>query len=320
MSPTRAPTSACSISSTRRPRAELDDRVGLRLAVRAREIDDERVALARRAVVGGHELGDRAAERVELLLDELLGHLRLGARHLERRPVDDLGCRLHLDRGAERPGLALARGQLEVVLRRRHRAQPRRRRSAPEPAADVRLDRLGPDAVACRRSRASTWRGTLPLRNPGILTDPARSSAACSTACSSSCGETSTVRRTRLSPSSSTWAMSGFKQLPLDSPVTTDAGGGSRTLMLSRAPAPKAGVSAVPPHPRGERWVPGFRPGICTPRAYRPSRSPSPMRTATPNTTIRTAMVGRKDRPGKTGPCKGLTTARGFSQMYKSYG
>ena len=70
------------------------------------------------------------------------------------------------------------------------------------------------DSTASTQSRSrptfasSTWRGTLPLRNPGILTDPARSSAACSTACSSSCGETSTVRRTRLPPSSSTWAMS----------------------------------------------------------------------------------------------------------------
>ena len=50
----------------------------------------------------------------------------------------------------------------------------------------------------------STGIGTFPLRNPGILTDSERSFTACSTACSSSCGDTSTVRRTRFSPSSST--------------------------------------------------------------------------------------------------------------------
>jgi hypothetical protein len=45
-------------------------------------------------------------------------------------------------------------------------------------------------ASAHRRSlptfASSTWRGTLPLRKPGIRTEPARSDAACSTACSSS--------------------------------------------------------------------------------------------------------------------------------------
>src|SRR5215471_12103909 len=52
----------------------------------------------------------------------------------------------------------------------------------------------------------STASGTLPRRKPGILTLPARSDAACSTACFTSALGTSTVRRTLLSPSSSTWA------------------------------------------------------------------------------------------------------------------
>src|SRR5437764_13630347 len=57
-----------------------------------------------------------------------------------------------------------------------------------------------------RPSRArSTCGGTLPLRNPGTLTDPARSEVACSTACFTSARGTSTVRRTRSSASSSTW-------------------------------------------------------------------------------------------------------------------
>ena len=97
--------------------AELDDRVGLRLARGALQVDDERVALLGRTVVGGHELGDALPQRLELLVDELLRNLGLGARHLERRPVDDLGRGLHLDRGRERPRLLVGRRQLEVVLR-----------------------------------------------------------------------------------------------------------------------------------------------------------------------------------------------------------
>ncbi len=42
----------------------------------------------------------------------------------------------------------------------------------------------------------STWRGTRPLRKPGILTLRARSSAACSTAWWTSCDGTWTVSRT----------------------------------------------------------------------------------------------------------------------------
>src|SRR4029453_7150231 len=49
----------------------------------------------------------------------------------------------------------------------------------------------------------STGIGTLPLRKPGILRLPARSEAACSTACLTSALGTSTVRRTRSPPSSS---------------------------------------------------------------------------------------------------------------------
>ena len=104
------------------PRPELDDRVRLRLARRALQVDDERVALPGRTVVGRHELGDGLPQRLELLVDELLRDLGLGARHLEGRPVDDLGGGLHLDRGRERPRLLVGRRQLEVVLGRRDRA------------------------------------------------------------------------------------------------------------------------------------------------------------------------------------------------------
>src|SRR6185369_11755185 len=60
--------------------------------------------------------------------------------------------------------------------------------------------------ILSRPTRASsTCGGTLPLRKPGTLTASARSDVACSTACwRSACG-TSTVSRTLLSGSSSTW-------------------------------------------------------------------------------------------------------------------
>ena len=144
----RAPTSAVSISPSSRPEPSSIDRVGLALAVRAAEVDDERVALARLAVVGGHELGDRACERVDLVPDELLGDDRLGARHLEAsssRRSPGVGCTSTV--ALKRPRLALARTGARSRTRASRRAQPRPRGGAPEPAADVRLDRLGPEAL-----------------------------------------------------------------------------------------------------------------------------------------------------------------------------
>ncbi len=80
--------------------AELDHVVALALAV-ADEVDDDRVALARRPVLGGHEGRGRVAQQLELLIDHLLGDLGLCARHLQRRPVGHLGLRLDVDGGGE---------------------------------------------------------------------------------------------------------------------------------------------------------------------------------------------------------------------------
>ena len=89
---------------TRQPtRAELDDRVALCFAGRIDEIDHERVALAGRTAVRGSELGDRLLQRLELRVDRLGGHVGLDSRHLQLRPVTDLGERLHLDRRVEAP-------------------------------------------------------------------------------------------------------------------------------------------------------------------------------------------------------------------------
>ena len=62
------------------PGAELDDRVALRLALGVDEVDDERVARLRGASVRRSELGHRLAQRLDLGVDRLLRHLRLGAR------------------------------------------------------------------------------------------------------------------------------------------------------------------------------------------------------------------------------------------------
>ena len=128
--------------------AELDDVVAPRLALGADEVDDHRVVGGDRAALDRDELGDRRAQRVELVLHELLGHLDLGDADLELLPVGQLGLRLHRDRRGELPVLVVGGGQLEVVLRLRDRAHARARRGVPEPAADVALDRLGHQPLA----------------------------------------------------------------------------------------------------------------------------------------------------------------------------
>ena len=128
--------------------AELDDGVALTLAVRRDQVDHGRVALTGGPAVGRDELGDVAAQRLDGLVDRLLGHVDLDLRHLERRPVDERRLRLHLDGGVERPLLVVRGRQLVLVARLRDRPEARARRGAPEPAADVALDRLGVDALA----------------------------------------------------------------------------------------------------------------------------------------------------------------------------
>ena len=167
----------------------------------------------RLAIVGGNELGDARPQRVELARHELLGDDRLGARHLERRPVDELRERLHLDGRREHPGLLVAR---TGEPRTRTRAGVTGRSRARDAAAQNQPPMCDSTASAHSRSlptfAISTGIGTFPLRKPGILTEPARSSAACSTAWWSSCGETSTVRRTRFSASCSTCGTRPSKQ------------------------------------------------------------------------------------------------------------
>ncbi len=168
VSPTLAPTRAASISSTSRPEpssttvSDCASPAGL-----CRSTTSVSPSLAGRSSAGTSS-ATVWRKRLELLVDELLRHLGLGARNLERRPVDDLGRRLHLDRGRERPALLVGRRQLEVELRGRHRTQSRARRRRPEPAADVGVHGLGPDPVPADLGDEHRRRH-LPLAEPGDL-------------------------------------------------------------------------------------------------------------------------------------------------------
>src|SRR6476619_7054566 len=106
--------------------------------------------------------------------------------------------------------------------------------------------------IRSRPTRASrTCGGTLPLRKPGTLTASARSDVACSTACwRSACG-TSTVSRTLLSGSSSTWvAITRPIQAkgPRPADGETESGKGpaeSRALPMMLSPRRLAAVRVV---------------------------------------------------------------------------
>ena len=141
------PRRAASSSGVEPAAAKLDHGVVLRLALRVDEVDDQRVAGLGRPLAGRRELRHRLAERLDLGVHRLLRHLHLGPRYLEGRPVGDLGQRLHLDRRREAPLTVSGLGQLELVLRVRDRAHAVAVRRAPEPAADVTVDRLGVDAL-----------------------------------------------------------------------------------------------------------------------------------------------------------------------------
>ena len=126
--------------------AELDHVVALTLAV-VHEIDDDRVAFARRPVLGGDERGGGVAQQLELLIDHLLGDVGLCARHLQRRPVGHLGLGLDVDGGREAKRLVARLGQLVVVLGLRDRANVVADGGVAEPAADVAVHCLGVQAL-----------------------------------------------------------------------------------------------------------------------------------------------------------------------------
>jgi hypothetical protein len=129
-------------------RAELDDEVALPLAALVQRVDHQHVACAGGSALYRSELSDRLAQRLELLVDELLGHLRLREGHLKLRPVRGLGLRLHGDRGGELKLVVLRARQFVVVLGRGNGPDACAGRCVQEPAADVALDRLAEDPLA----------------------------------------------------------------------------------------------------------------------------------------------------------------------------
>ena len=121
--------------------ADLDDVVALGLTVLLDEIDDDGVAGLYRPV-GGCELGDGEAKRLDLLVDELRRNFGVGVRDLELLPVGDLDLRLDVDRRGEAEVLVRRVRQLVVVLGPGDRPDARSGEGVAVPAFDVALDRL----------------------------------------------------------------------------------------------------------------------------------------------------------------------------------
>ena len=143
----------------------------------ADEVDDERVALLRGPVVGGDELGDRLAQRLELRVARAPPAprpRRAAPRASSSRRSRGVGCtstvavKLH---GSSRV-LGSSNSYSGVGDRAEARAA---RRRAPEPAADVAVDGLGVDPVLAECARRAPGVGIFPLRKPGILTVSERS-------------------------------------------------------------------------------------------------------------------------------------------------
>ena len=111
------------------------------------QIEDDRVAGLCRPPLGGLQLCHRRAQDVQLVVDEILGNLRLGIRHLHLRPVGDLGLREHGHGRGEVPVGVLGVGQLVVQLGLLDRADALPGCRVPEPAGDVALDRLAEETL-----------------------------------------------------------------------------------------------------------------------------------------------------------------------------
>ena len=133
--------------------AELDDVVAVG-AVLGDDVDDGDVALAARC--GPRRATSSATMRCSAsscCVDDLLGHLDLALRHLERRPVGRLGLRLHRELGGEAPGLVVARRQLVVELGLLGRAGARRARRRSRTSCRCATRPPRSRRAACRPSR-----------------------------------------------------------------------------------------------------------------------------------------------------------------------
>ena len=151
-------------------RAELDDVVALRRAV-LRERGRRRRCRRRRAgrPSTGIELGDGALQRLELGLrppPRGTSASCFGTSSVVQSAGSGFGCTSTVaekrQSSSSLVGSSYSYSGCATGLTRA------RVGGVPEPAADVALDRLGVEALACRRAAARIGIGTLPLRKPGM--------------------------------------------------------------------------------------------------------------------------------------------------------
>src|SRR5919198_181308 len=123
------------------PRPEFDDVVALAGVVRE-EIYDHRVAGLCGPILDRRQPRHGRAKHVQLVLDEVCGHLRLHVGHLQLRPVGRRRLREHRHGCPEAPVLVVRRRQLVFELGLVSGPDAAARDGIPVPRGDVALDRL----------------------------------------------------------------------------------------------------------------------------------------------------------------------------------
>ena len=102
------------------------------------------------------------------MVDEVVGDLGLGVRHLHLRPVGELRLGEHRDGRCEMPVVLLRVGQLVVELGLLDRSDALARGVVPEPAGDVTVDGFAEEAVLAD-VRPQHGHRNLPLTEAGNL-------------------------------------------------------------------------------------------------------------------------------------------------------
>ena len=148
VSPAFIPRSPRSSSSSRRPAPSCTTKSRCASPDLVDEVDDQDVAVLRRAVLDGNQLGDRRTQCFQLLIHELSRHLGLRGGDLEGAPVSHVRKLLHRHLGREVERLVVGRRHVVRELGLRDGPDPRVGCGVQEPAADVALDCLREDPVA----------------------------------------------------------------------------------------------------------------------------------------------------------------------------
>ena len=235
-------------------------RLGARLL--GDEVEDDRVALLRRAAGDRHQLRNRIPDPLELRVDDVRRDFGSGpgTSRLVQSASSGFGAtgtvatKLNVSPCAGRTCHSTsgpATGRTPAVV------------AASQNQPSIWL-RTASSATASRPTRATTTGiGTFPVRKPGTLIDPARSEAACSSACSTASSGTSISRRTLLSGSSSTFVFTNC-------PFNQMGGGQPAARHRSRAGPWRARTEIGSPGRAGRPRAPGHEvrrrtpPGRCT--------------------------------------------------------